>query len=152
MIRARAQCIVHRNGKILMVRHRFKGQEWWCLPGGGVKPGEEADAAALRELNEECCLDGKLVRLLSRYTDDQGVDIITYLVDIGKQQPHLGADPELTPDEQILREVRWLSLGEICERDRAYLWAAGLLCVSEFLDELTGWGDEISYPARKSKV
>jgi 8-oxo-dGTP diphosphatase len=147
----RAQCIVHHNDRILMVRHRFEGEEWWCLPGGGVKPGEEPSTAALRELKEECCVDGKLVRLLSQYTDDQGVDIITYLVDIGEQQPYLGSDPEFTPAEQILREMSWVALDETCERDRAYLWAAGLLCVSEFLAELSSWGDEISYPAKKRK-
>lgn len=151
-MRARAQCIVHRNRKILMVRHRFEGQEWWCLPGGGVKSGEQAAVAALRELKEECCVDGRLVRLLSQYMDDQGSDSLTYLVDIGEQQPHRGADPEFTPGEQILREVRWLALDEICERDRAYLWAAGLLCIPEFLEELDSWGDEISYPAHKSNV
>jgi 8-oxo-dGTP diphosphatase len=148
----RAQCIVHRNAKLLMVRHRFEGEEWWCLPGGGVMPGEDAATAALRELKEECCVDGRLVRLLSHYTDDQDVESITYLVDIGEQLPQVGSDPEFTPQEQILRELRWMALDEICERDRAYLWAAGLLCVDEFLKELTSWGDEISYPAPKSKV
>jgi hypothetical protein len=37
-------------------------------------------------------------------------------------------------------------LAEIPERDRAYLWAAGLLNVPEFLEEVSGWGDAISYP------
>jgi ADP-ribose pyrophosphatase YjhB (NUDIX family) len=143
----RAQCIVHRDRQILMVKHRLSGEEWWCLPGGGVEASELPAAAVLRELKEECCVDGKVVRLLSTYTDDQDIDIITFLVEIDDQQPHLGQDPECVSREQILCDLRWLTLPEISERDRAYLWAAGLLCVPEFLAEVSSWGDCMSYPA-----
>jgi 8-oxo-dGTP diphosphatase len=54
----RAQCLVHRNMRILMVKHHLNGEEWWCLPGGGVEPGETAVEAALRELYEECQVIG----------------------------------------------------------------------------------------------
>lgn len=148
----RAQCIIHRGRKILLVKHRYKGEEWWCLPGGAVKPDETTTDAAMRELNEECGVAGKLVRLTSRYKDNCGVDLITYLVDIGDEEPHVGYDPEFERDEQVLSGLCWLSLDEIAERDRVYLWAAGLLCVTDFLDEVSEWGDEISYPLEKSKV
>jgi 8-oxo-dGTP diphosphatase len=142
----RAQCIVHRDEKILMVKHCYQGEQWWCLPGGGVEPGEDAKDATLRELREECCVEGKLERFLSYYMDLSGVDFITYLVDIGEQVPHMGVDPEFERQEQILSEIRWMRLDEISERDRAYLWAAGLLGVPEFLDEISNWGDVLSYP------
>ncbi len=148
----RAQCIVHRDGQVLMVKHRYLGEEWWCLPGGGVEPGEDAKMATLRELQEECGVAGILKRFLSTYTDDTGVEIITHLVNIGNQVPQLGNDPEFAEREPILAEVRWMRLDEIPERDRAYLWAAGLLCLPEFFDEVSKWGGTISYPASKSKV
>jgi ADP-ribose pyrophosphatase YjhB (NUDIX family) len=132
-----------------MVRHRLNGEEWWCLPGGGIESGETSAQAALRELKEECCVEGSIIRLLSSYTDDQGTDSITYLIDIGNQQPHMGSDPEFVHCEQILKEIRWIKLAEISERDRAYLWASGLLCIPVFLAEVSGWGDVISYPDRK---
>jgi len=42
--------------------------------------------------------------------------------------------------------MRWVTLSEIPERDRAFLWSAGLLDVAEFSAEVSGWGDRISYP------
>jgi hypothetical protein len=58
----------------------------------------------------------------------------------------VGSDPEFDREDQILADMRWLTLAEICERDRAYLWAAGLLSVPPFMDEVSSWGDETSYP------
>lgn len=143
----RAQCIVHRGAKILMVKHRENDQEYWCIPGGAVEPGETPEHAVLRELEEECGVQGKPIRQLS-YHDygDYGGITVTFLVDIGTQTPHKGNDPELGRDSQILAEVAWLSLKEIPERDRAFLWAAGLLGVPEFFSEVEKWRDDKSYP------
>ena len=52
----------------------------------------------------------------------------------------------MAQEEQVLVDVGWLSLPEIPERDRTFLWAAGLLGIKEFYDEVSGWGDSISYP------
>ena len=144
----RAQCLVHRNDKVLMVKHHQGEQEWWCLPGGAVEPGEEPVAAALRELEEECCLAGKAVRQTSHVCNAPGDETYTFLVDIGEQEPTLGYDPDVPLGEQVLADVRWLSLDEIPERDRAYLWQAGLLTVPCFLEEIERWGDSLSYPGR----
>jgi hypothetical protein len=39
-------------------------------------------------------------------------------------------------------------LAEIPGRDRAFLWASGLLDIKAFYDEVIGWGDRISYPKK----
>ena len=143
----RAQCLITRGNQVLMVKHRHQGVEWWCLPGGGVEPQESADDAALRELEEECCVTGKILCQTSVSIDGSGLEADTFLIDIGDQEPHMGSDPEFSVEDQILVDVRWLSLPEISERDRAYLWAAGLMVVPEFLDEVSSWGDALSYPA-----
>ncbi|OGN93518.1 MAG: hypothetical protein A2Z71_02445 [Chloroflexi bacterium RBG_13_50_21] len=148
----RAQCIVHRGSKLLMAKHHMNGDEWWCLPGGGVEADETTTEAALRELKEECCVEGKILRQTSAYTDDFGFDTVSFLVEIGDQEPHMGADPEFAHDDQILADVRWLTLPEITERDRAYLWAAGLICIPTFLDEVSKWGAALSYPTNETKV
>lgn len=142
----RAQCLIHRGRQILMVKHRMFGEEWWCLPGGGVEISETPAEAALRELEEECCVIGDMVRQTGHYNYADGVETVTFLIEIGVQEPTIGNDPEFSNHEQILADMRWLSLAEIPERDRAYLWAAGLLSIPEFLDEVSRWGDDLSYP------
>ena len=39
-----------------------------------------------------------------------------------------------------------LALGEIPERDRAFLWQAGLMTVPGFLEQVDGWGNAVSCP------
>jgi 8-oxo-dGTP diphosphatase len=148
----RAQCIVHRGDQLLMVRLHVQGETWWCLPGGALEPGETPAEAALRELKEECCVQGTIIRQTSHLTYSEDDQAITFLIDIGDQVPQLGSDPEFQHGEQILIEMRWLRLDEIPERDRAYLWAAGLLGIPDFLDQAAGWGDDISYPGDKAPV
>jgi 8-oxo-dGTP diphosphatase len=142
----RAQCIVHRGQQILMVKHHLDGEEWWCLPGGGVEAGETPADAVLRELKEECCVKGQIIAQTSQYSDSAGMDTVTFLVEIGDQEPHMGNDPEFAREHQILVDLHWLALAEIPERDRAYLWAAGLLYLPIFLKEVSSWGDAFSYP------
>jgi hypothetical protein len=77
-----------------------------------------------------------------------GEQTITYLMDIGKQEPKLGVDTEFGSHDQALIDIKWLSLDEISERDRAFLWASGLLVVDQFADEVLNWGDDTSYPIK----
>ena len=149
--KGRAQCLVIRDGKVLMVKHRHNNDEWHCTPGGGIEPGETPGQAAIRELQEECNVTGTIIRKTSEYVcpfDEHNI-FYTYHIDIGEQIPSLGYDPELTSEEQYLVDVRWLALNELSEVDRAYLWSAGLLSIAQFAHELDTWAREISYPGRR---
>ena len=64
------------------------------------------------------------------------------------QEPVTGYDPEESIDDPPLKEVLWMSLDEINEKDRAFLWHYGLISVDGFFEEIRSWGDEISYPGR----
>jgi 8-oxo-dGTP pyrophosphatase MutT (NUDIX family) len=142
---SRAQCLVCRDRQILMGRHRHQREEWWCLPGGGIEDGETPEQAALRELFEECGVRGKLLRPTSVVTYAPGDQHFTYWIDIGLQTPVMGRDPELA-SEQIIVDMAWIGLDELAERDRVYLWTAGLLAVPGFYAEISRWPGEPAYP------
>jgi 8-oxo-dGTP diphosphatase len=142
----RVQTAVVRDGRVLMAKHRLQGKEWWCLPGGGLEPGETPEQGALRELREECNVDGRIIRQTSLVWNGPEDETYTFLADIADQEPSLGHDPEFAQGHEVLVDVQWLRLSEIPERDRAFLWTAGLLGVHDFLSEVERWGNRISYP------
>ncbi len=118
----RAQCIVYRDNKLLLAKHRMDGEEWWCLPGGGIEEGETPSEAALRELTEECSVEGKIITEVSHITYPFESESYTYLIDIGSLEPKMGENSDLTGP--ILVDIAWMSLKDIPERDRAFLWAS----------------------------
>jgi 8-oxo-dGTP pyrophosphatase MutT (NUDIX family) len=142
----RAQCIVCREDKLLMVQHHYKGKSWWCLPGGRVEQGETEAQAALRELQEECGVSGVILHKTGHWMYLAKDKTVTFLVDIGDQTPSIGASPEFQETDPFLTDLKWMALAEISERDRAFLWAAGLLGIERFSTEVSIWGDDISYP------
>jgi len=127
-----------------MAKHRMKRLEYWCLPGGGLEGNETLEEGVLRELKEECNVDGRVLRLTSNLIETSGVESFTYLVDIGDQEPSLGHDPEVDPKAPVLVDLQWLALEEVPERDRAFLWQAGLMTVPGFLEQVEGWGKAVS--------
>lgn len=135
---------------MVKLRQREDGHEFWCLPGGRIEKNETPGEAAIRELREECCVDGTIVREISVIEYPSGHNILIYngvhsfLIDVGAQEPVKGSDPD--HGEEGLLDVKWLTLAEISERDRAFLWEAGLLGIEEFFTEVLMWGDSISYP------
>ena len=142
----RVQAIVVREDRVLLVKHRQGGQEYWCLPGGAQASGETPEQGALRELREECNVTGVAVRETShvRYAADN--EAYSFLVDIGDQNPSLGVDPDVSPGHEVLADVRWQRLRDVPERNRVYLWGAGLLGTGQFMSEVEGWGYDTSYP------
>ena len=152
MKRDRSQSMVIRGNRILLVEHQLFGRDFFNLPGGGIEENETPEQAALRELEEECQVKGTLVRPLTvEYKPDLESRVFTFLVEIPEDSvAKAGIDPELPADEQSIIGVKWMRLDEIAERDRAYLFGAGLMRVPYFHDEVLMWdGEDISYPIKK---
>lgn len=151
MKRDRSQSMVVRGDRILLVEHEMFGRDFYNLPGGGIEEGETPEQAALRELSEECGVEGTVVRPLTvEYKPDLESRVYTFLVEIPENAKAVkGIDPELSEEEQTIVGVKWLRLDEIAERDRAYLFGAGLMRIPHFHDEVLLWdGEDISYPGK----
>jgi 8-oxo-dGTP diphosphatase len=122
--RKRAQAVIIRNGCLLMVRHfdLTIGEEYWCLPGGGVDPGELPEQTVVRELREETGLLVAVKRLLhvDRFPEvTHGYNTAySYLADIVEGELKLGYDPEYEgQSQQFLQEVKWIPIaGELIRR------------------------------------
>lgn len=152
MKRDRSQAMVIRGDQFLLVEHELFGRDFFNLPGGGIEAGETPEEAAIRELSEECNVKGTVIRPLAiEYKPDLESRVYTFLVEIPEDAvPTRGMDPEISPQEQSIIDVKWLRLDEIAERDRAYLFGAGLMRIPYFHDEVLAWdGGDISYPAKK---
>ena len=91
--------------------NRHAGQ--WALPGGRIDPGESAEAAALREIDEELGLNIDPSQVLGRLDDysTRSGFVITPIVVWG------GTNIELSPDPREVARVLQIGLHELCRAD-----------------------------------
>lgn len=144
--RNRSVAIVLRNKKILMEKVNYYGRYFYTVPGGGIEEGETPEEAVLRELKEECGLEGKVVRKLAE-TYTNGRTEHAFEVEVSDEQEAIvGYDPEEPKDAQPIKDVVWKRLEEISEKDRVFLWQYGLVQLEGMFDEVLSWGDIVSYP------
>lgn len=110
--------VILKDGQVLLVKRGAPpAQGKWSLPGGLVELGETTDAAAVREVLEECGLKVRLLGIagvIDRITrDDQGRVryhwvLIDYAAVPEDGSPRAGSDAA---------EVRWIPLGELTRYD-----------------------------------
>ena len=58
--------LVNREGKVFVGQRLDSTLEAWQMPQGGLDPGEEAEAGALRELEEETGIPRDKVEIIAR--------------------------------------------------------------------------------------
>ena len=73
--------IFDEQGRVLLTQRRDNGQ--WCLPSGGMEPGESAAEACEREVFEETGLNVRVKRLVGVYSHP---DQLVIYADGGKFQ------------------------------------------------------------------
>lgn len=124
---ARAQCLLIDGLKVLMVNHVHAGENYWCLPGGGVKNDETPKQAAVRELKEECGLNALQLFQVSTIDYSEGGMHHTFLITKYEGELIKGYDPELASDEQIIQAVAWKHVDELSRIDFALVASGGLM-------------------------
>src|SRR4051812_30630405 len=118
-VQAAGGVVVRADGRIAVI-HRPRYDDW-SLPKGKLQPDESFEDGALREVEEETGIRGRIREELAatRYEDRKGRDKIVrwYRMDID------GEPLEFAPNDEV-DELRWLTPGEAhdllsYERDRS---------------------------------
>jgi 8-oxo-dGTP diphosphatase len=117
-----AYALVRRDDTVLLTRISPRGVHTgsWSLPGGGVGHGEAPRTAVLRELREECGVDGSVGELVAvhdehfsgtapsgRYEDFHAVGLV-FEVTVADD-----ADPALAEVDGTTDDVAWVSLADV---------------------------------------
>jgi 8-oxo-dGTP diphosphatase len=108
-----AAALIVRAGKVLICQRRPDQAMAlkWEFPGGKIEPGETAEQALHRELEEELGIDAKIGKRVThtRHTYRRGgaIDLQFFLVDT--------FESELT--NRIFNDLRWCPLAELPRYD-----------------------------------
>ena len=103
--------------RILMTQRSDNSR--WCLPGGGMDPGESASETCIREVMEETGLQVQVTRLIGVYTTP---DMLIEYRDGNKVQPvSFSFEAEITGGELGLSDETidfgWYTVAEIDTMD-----------------------------------
>jgi len=79
----------------------------WEFPGGKPEPGEELQAAIVREIKEELNTDISVLRLFDRSTTNE-IDLVCFVCEL------LGEKPKFSTDHS---ELRWVAEKELSKLD-----------------------------------
>lgn len=119
-IRVRACGICVAGDRVLLTAQRglLPGQLlYWSPPGGGLHLGEQATAAAEREVLEETGVTIKAMSFMffREYIRPplHAVELYFLTPPIGAPAVVMGSDPELPAGKQLITEARFMTLDEI---------------------------------------
>lgn len=121
--------LIDPEDRVLLVRFEFPTATRWALPGGGLEPGEDHEAALSRELEEEVGLVGAvigpdiwhrlhIVAFLNGEFDGQREHIHLVRCDAFEPQPRLSWEQM---NAEYVYELRWWTLDDIAASDAHFV-------------------------------
>jgi len=72
--------LINRDGRVFVGQRIDNTLEAWQMPQGGIDPGEDAQAAAIRELGEETGVSADKVTLIAEAPDELLYDLPPELI------------------------------------------------------------------------
>ena len=106
--------VVVRDGCVLLARRgKAPSQGKWSVPGGAVDVGESLEAAARREIREECGIEVELtdtLEVIQRITRDDAQRVRFHYVIVDYVARWLSGEPR--PSDEA-SEVRWVRPEEL---------------------------------------
>ena len=99
--------------RILLVKHRKNGREYWVLPGGHLEYGETIEECAVRELLEETSLTGKFDRLVS-VSESIAPNGSRHIINLfALLQNETKGELKIGDGEDMLTDLRYFDLDEL---------------------------------------
>ena len=97
--------IFNNEGKVLLLKHRFRAGSGWGIPGGFLEVGEQPEEAMRRELREEIGLEVDHVESFTSrsFKKPRQVEILF----------RCRADAEVKPLTIEVERAGWFSVGEL---------------------------------------
>src|SRR6478609_7816749 len=117
-----AYALVRRGDAVLLTRISERGFHTgsWTLPGGGVDHGESPRSAVLRELREECGVDGTVGELVTAHDDHfsgtapsgryEDFHAVALVFEVGVDA---AAEPVLAEVDGTTDRVAWVPVADI---------------------------------------
>jgi 8-oxo-dGTP diphosphatase len=122
-LRTCARTIVLHDGKILLIKNKFKDGVFWGFPGGCQDALETLEECAARETKEETNLDVEIVKpvYLEEFIDPAKKHLVSlYCLAKPAATADIGAisnrnDPDDEDRGTKILDVRWFPVGEIAQ-------------------------------------
>jgi ADP-ribose pyrophosphatase YjhB (NUDIX family) len=110
-----AACVVNENKILLVKESRGTSEGLWGMPKGAVDQGEAPTKAVIRELKEECGIDGDVVGLIAiRERINKNIPGIFLAYSVVVQDEKIKIDPDEISDygwfeQSDFENIDWIS-------------------------------------------
>ena len=112
----RPSVVLIKDGKILVLKSKYSGGEFYLLPGGGIEGMESLKETAIRETKEETNYDIKIQKLLylQEWIDEKSDKNVLYVIFLGKilggKETNLN-DPALSKGN--IKGIEWMDIKDL---------------------------------------